>query len=545
MTTINQIMTDFANTFKGSIQPQINQITNLELTRYINTGDRVKDNALIIILNGFISVLISVIFHYLKQFYVTLKRKFLSKKTYLIDYDVVMKDMTQDKLQEQYLFKYFIRDTLATNTNDISSNILLDYVKNNNIVSKIGLDKKQPITLRQKIAFRTSEQNITNQVLESYKDENILDRDGGNASYFIPVYNYTNNNGEEEYIYLYCGALYSKCFEQLNNFVYILLKYANKNNTLNQSNPKSRYNQPLRIFEVSVDESNLSSMNTNKIGEINSNITFNSIYFDDKPDLLKWIDKFETKTMYPKGLSLTNKLGILLYGPPGTGKTGCICALANTLKRDILIIKTLSITGKLQSSLLTLINNHKSSTIIVFDEFDYILSDKNTNNNDDNDNQHYVDLLHSADTAEKKQEILKVMRESKKIKNEGIVDTRFILTLLDGLGNDSDRIIIATTNNPDKINPIFLRPGRFDVVMKLSFCSFDMFKDIVLTKFEELTDEYFETNKQRIQNILKLNITPLVLINKLVTLNSMELLLNSLSKLPKSTYNLEPQKSNL
>lgn len=32
---------------------------------------------------------------------------------------------------------------------------------------------------------------------------------------------------------------------------------------------------------------------------------------------------------------------------------------------------------------------------------------------------------------------------------------------------------------------------------------------------------------------------------KLVTLNSMELLLNSLSKLPKSTYNLEPQKSNL
>ncbi len=174
MTTINQMIADCANTFKGSIQPQINQITNLELTRYINTGDRVKDNALIIILNGFISVLISIIFHYLNQFYVTLKRKFLSKKNYLIDYDVAMKDMTQDKLQEYYLFKYFIRDAAETIINDISLNIILDYVKNNNIVSKIGLDKKQPITLRQKIAFRTSEQNITNQVLESYKDENIL-----------------------------------------------------------------------------------------------------------------------------------------------------------------------------------------------------------------------------------------------------------------------------------------------------------------------------------------------------------------------------------
>ncbi len=544
MTTINQIMGDFANTFKGSIQPQINQITNLELTRYINTGDRVKDNALIIIVNGFISVLISIIFYYLNQFYIMLKRKFLSKNNYLIDYDVVMKDMTYDKLQEQYLFKYGLRES-GTAVNDITASILLDYIKNNNILSKIGLNMKKSINLRQKMSFRNSKQDITNQVLESYKNENMLDKDYGDSAYFMPVYNYINNNREEEYIYLRISTLYSKSFEELNNFVYILLNYANKNNTLNQTAPKLRYNQPLRIFESSANEDN-SCMHTHQIGDINSDITFNSIYFDDKPELLKWIDKFETKTMYPKRLSLTNKLGILLYGPPGTGKTGCIFALANKLKRDILIIKTLSLTGKLQTSLLKLIGDFKSNSIIVFDEFDYVLSDKNMDKDyDNNDNQHYIELLHSADTQEKKQEILKVMRETKKIKNEGIVDTRFILTLLDGLGNDNDRIIIATTNNPDKINPIFLRPGRFDLVMKLSFCSFDMFKEIVLTKFEELNDEYFETNKQRIQNVLKLNITPLILINKLVTLNSIESLLNSLSKLPKSTYNLEPQKPNL
>lgn len=539
MSTLNQIIGEFTNTFKGTIQPQINQLTNIELTRHINTGDRIKDNALIIIVNGFISVIISIIFYYLKLLVSLIKGKYFLKKKYIIDYDIAMKDKTIDKVAK-YPFSYSTRDTFCLN--DISINIILDYITNNNIVSNISLATEEKRTiLKQKVCLRILDNNISNEILEKWKDENILETDmGHHVIYFMPIHKYYTDEGED-YIYLVGYYIYSKSFEELNNFIKIILNYANKNNILNGST-KFLNQKKLNIYDTYVDDSK-SLFQTRITGELNSNITFNSIYFDDKPELLKWIDKFTEKNIYPKKLSLTNKLGILLYGPPGTGKTGCICALANKLGRNILIINTLSITGKLQHSLIKLIDENKKTSIIVFDEFDYILSDKNVDNNSEYDNICYLELLHSAETPEKKAEIIKLMRENKSGHNSNIVDTRFILSLLDGLGNDEDRIIIATTNNPDKINSVFLRPGRFDVVMKLSFCSFEMFKEIVSTKFEELTDEYFEANRERIQTILKLNITPLILINKLVTISNIELLLSSLTKLPKSTYNLEPQKS--
>ncbi len=42
-----------------------------------------------------------------------------------------------------------------------------------------------------------------------------------------------------------------------------------------------------------------------------------------------------------------------------------------------------------------------------------------------------------------------------------------ILTQLDGIYDDVDRIILATTNNLDKISKPMLRPGRFDLKLEL------------------------------------------------------------------------------
>ncbi len=258
------------------------------------------------------------------------------------------------------------------------------------------------------------------------------------------------------------------------------------------------------------------------------------MYFDNKQYILDWVNKFQNKEMYPKGLSLVNKLGILLYGPPGTGKTGFICALANYLKRDILMINALNIGNSEQNKLRDTIYKYKSTHIIVFDEFDYVLKSTIP---ESNEYEKYSELLtQTTDTTERKN-IFQLMQKSKNELNNTTLDNRFILSLLDGIGNDEDRIIVATTNNPENINPAFIRPGRFDVVQKLGFCSFTMFKNIVLTKYNTYTDEFFKTKKEEIDNILSLNITPLVLINNLVTSNSMDELFNLLRKLKQQNYN--------
>jgi hypothetical protein len=129
-----------------------------------------------------------------------------------------------------------------------------------------------------------------------------------------------------------------------------------------------------------------------------------------------------------------------------------------------------------------------------------------------------------------------MMKNNKKDKSTGIIDTPFILKLLDGIGNDEDRIIIATTNHPEKINKLFLRPGRFDVKLKLGFCSLDMFINIVNCMYPEvhamLDDDKSDPMERQILKLLKRNITPLVLINTMVVSKSFDDLLHSLELLP-------------
>jgi ATP-dependent 26S proteasome regulatory subunit len=58
---------------------------------------------------------------------------------------------------------------------------------------------------------------------------------------------------------------------------------------------------------------------------------------------------------------------------------------------------------------------------------------------------------------------------------------------LDGLESANNRIIIATTNHPERIDPALLRPGRFGIQLNLTYCTISMLRDIIGMIFQ-LTD---------------------------------------------------------
>jgi len=66
--------------------------------------------------------------------------------------------------------------------------------------------------------------------------------------------------------------------------------------------------------------------------------TFNSLFFQGKPQLLKVLDDFQQKKGKFGVAGFPHKLGLLLYGPPGTGKTSLIKALAQYTGRNIVSI---------------------------------------------------------------------------------------------------------------------------------------------------------------------------------------------------------------
>ncbi len=536
MSSFTELTDLLTNSFGGTIKPQFLQIANLEIVKFINTGDRVKDGAIVIVLNTLLSLLLSMVYYLACEIY-----NYANNKLMIINgnskYKIIVKDVLKT-IKPEDMANYNFRYGLYDGNNEIGYHILSNYLNTNNIID--DYNSKKQVNVYQAFNFRHySKIEDFHKQLNSYDLLTPSASNGGSSTaiheYFIPVEVYKNKYGQNEYIFLYESNLVSKSSFELTNFIkkvmedFIQKRYVDTSKNLN-------------IYECSYDPvKDQHRMNMYDSGNINKNITFDTIYFDQKPVLLDWINKFSTETMYPKNLSLVNKLGILLYGPPGTGKTGCICALANKLQRHILIIKSLTLRGQGQNALKALIREYQKKSIIVFDEIDYLLNSEERDDDTAYELLKYNELLIKATGAEEKASILKIIETIKNNSSSSLIDIRFILSLLDGLGNDTDRVIIATTNNPDKINPLFLRPGRFDVVMKLGYCSLNMFKDIIRTKYPELDDNFFKINGTEINNILSLNITPLVLINKLVVSSSVDNLFGELSKLSKQNYESKPK----
>jgi hypothetical protein len=258
--------------------------------------------------------------------------------------------------------------------------------------------------------------------------------------------------------------------------------------------------------------------NMRRKGAISPNKTFDTLFYEQKSTLMSLVTKFKEGRMYPSSISMDNKLGILLYGPPGTGKTGTISAIANMLQRHVIMINFSEITTCAQLDTILSSGNNTKDYIYVFDEFDCIL---NVLTNPaatqaakpDAKQERWHELLAVAEGDERK-DILNMIRESKKPNANTPLDLAYLLSKLDGLEDNNDRLIIATTNNPDKINPALLRPGRFDLKLCLGNCTTAMYVDI-LTAFFALSEEGREI--VRYAGIQERRFSPLEVINMALT----------------------------
>ena len=98
----------------------------------------------------------------------------------------------------------------------------------------------------------------------------------------------------------------------------------------------------------------------------------------------------------------------------------------------------------------------------------------------------------------------------------------YLLSKLDGLESAEGRIIVATTNNPDKINPALLRPGRFDLKLCLGNCTQDMYGKILENYYKGEEDVYNRVLKEGIPDY---KYSPLEIMNMAMQCESLSALL--------------------
>jgi hypothetical protein len=228
--------------------------------------------------------------------------------------------------------------------------------------------------------------------------------------------------------------------------------------------------------------------------------SFSNVFYPEKDDVMKRLDFFSQNKEWYKKRGIPYTMGFLFYGAPGCGKTSTIKAIANHTQRHIVSVPLNKI--KTAKELLNVFYNVRMNyKDIPLNQRLYVLEDidaadlkdvvgergktekegvdKKEESSDKEDSDSGIDinllqLLKSSATAGP----LDKWKSNK-------LTLATLLEVLDGVMEMDGRMLIITTNYPERLDKALIRPGRIDMKVKFGLCTAD---NIV-----QMYQHYFET----------------------------------------------------
>jgi len=161
---------------------------------------------------------------------------------------------------------------------------------------------------------------------------------------------------------------------------------------------------------------------------------WDSVFYNDRKneDMLNDIRTFISSEDWYTKHGIPYHRGYLLEGDPGTGKTSLIHALASELDYDVFMVDLNALHDA--DDLLDAIRTAPKKGLVVIEDIDSFSVSRD--------------------------------RKEQDKKEESIIPSKFnlssLLNSLDGLCSVEGRIIVMTTNHPEKLDPALIRPGRVD-----------------------------------------------------------------------------------
>lgn len=225
--------------------------------------------------------------------------------------------------------------------------------------------------------------------------------------------------------------------------------------------------------------------------------TFDNVVFPEKKDIIKRIDFFTKNKEWYKKRGIPYTMGFLFYGDPGCGKTSTIKAIANYTQRHIVSVPLNKI--RTANELLNLFYNVKMNyTEIPLDQRLYVLEDidaadlKDVVGERSGDNEDKVDDSESEAGLDKNLlALIKTSGPLGKLQSNKLT-LASLLEVLDGVMEMDGRMLIITTNYPERLDKALIRPGRIDLKVKFSPCTADSIVEMYHHYFDTEIPEKFD-----------------------------------------------------
>lgn len=261
-----------------------------------------------------------------------------------------------------------------------------------------------------------------------------------------------------------------------------------------------------------------------------SNRTFENVFFEDKDLLVHRLNFFQNNKEWYAKRGVPRTLGFLFSGPPGCGKTSTIKAIANHTGRSIFNISLKHVTTKKQlkhlfysedvncnvgggseirgdntvcykipvsrrlyvledidatNSVASRESPPKGTPIDSFDDPPYV-----TGGGGGNSQAQIPSGFGGFSTGIGQQSQRGAQLDIERVEDdEQEIDLATILNILDGTMETPERIIIMTSNYPEKLDTALIRPGRIDLFINFKMCSRQILAQMFESYYERTIPE--------------------------------------------------------
>lgn len=215
-----------------------------------------------------------------------------------------------------------------------------------------------------------------------------------------------------------------------------------------------------------------------------SNRTLSNVYLAQIGDLKSRVEFFMRRRDWYDSKGIPHTLGIVMYGEPGCGKTSTIKAIANETKRHIFNIQLSEIKSKetlkdlfyndqvfvLHEGKREVLNIPLKQRLYVIEDIDAMDSVvlKRNPKQSEEDKERQIKVQAELEHLKQVQgdAVAKAMLHGKQSDESDKLDLATLLNVLDGVRETPGRVIILSTNYPERLDEALVRPGRFDILLE-------------------------------------------------------------------------------